>query len=169
MKKPVLILVRGLPGSGKTTLAHSISSTLLSEDILSVCHAADNFFSSIYNRVGEYKFDPKMLSYAHMGCLADAAVSLYNDYHTIIHNTFTQRWEMEEYFKLADILGVTALVIECKGNFKSVHNVPESVIQKMKDRWEDFEYGSEIPQYHYDPSKDSVESVVRWVRVYIGD
>lgn len=54
-----------------------------------------------------------------------------------VSNTFTQEWEMEDYFKLAEQYGykVVSLIVENRHGSKSVHDVPEETICKMKERF----------------------------------
>ena len=54
----ILTLVRGLPGSGKSTFANNITNEF------SVCEA-DKFF---YDKEGNYNFDATKLSQAHKWC-----------------------------------------------------------------------------------------------------
>ena len=56
----------------------------------------------------------------------------------IVCNTFTQKWEMHEYIKLAKEYKWTlhTIVVENRHGSKSIHNVPEYSIEKQKDRFE---------------------------------
>jgi hypothetical protein len=55
----------------------------------------------------------------------------------IVHNTFTQLREMKPYMDLADEFGYSVSEIVCRGNFGSVHGVPEEAIERMRNRWEE--------------------------------
>ena len=126
-----LILIRGLPGSGKSTLARSIS-----EACSSVAHwEADMYF---VDSLGEYKFDPTQLELAHKWC-QDAVWESLTSYSTdtvIVSNTFTQRWEMQPYFDMADKNRAQVVILECKNQYGSIHGIPDVVFQRMKNRWE---------------------------------
>ena len=142
-----LILVRGLPGSGKTRLASIIASLSIPECPTSIStFATDDFFMAN----GEYKFNQGKLSDYHIRNqnavekqMQDAIESgahfnlPVNDL-IIVHNTFTQDWEMEAYYELADTYGytVTSIIVENHHNGKSIHNVPYDSIVHMKDRFE---------------------------------
>lgn len=53
----------------------------------------------------------------------------------VVSNTFTTQREVNPYLDLAKEYGYKVNIIECKGNFGSIHNVPPETIEKMKRRW----------------------------------
>jgi uridine kinase len=118
----ILYLIRGLPGSGKTTLAKQMSKDM------DIAHFEADMFFEID---GEYKFDPKKLGDAHAWCLRSVADELFHGYDVIVSNTFTTKKEMNDYLELTP----NSVIIECKGNYGSVHNVPEATLAKMRNRW----------------------------------
>ncbi len=133
----ILYIVRGIPGSGKSTLAEK----LVGHDFL-VCEA-DKYF--VDKETGEYKFDFTKIKEAHKFCqdLVETYMkdSLVDDqfYREIaVSNTFTQEWEMEHYIELGKKYGYTVftLVVENRHGGKNIHNVPEEIIEKMKQRFE---------------------------------
>jgi predicted kinase len=133
----VLYIVRGIPGSGKSTFA----KMLVGEDFL-VCEA-DKYF--IDKETGEYNFDSTKIKEAHKFCQDTVESymkdSLVNDqfYREIaVSNTFTQEWEMRPYFELAKNYGykVFSVVVENRHGGKNQHEVPEEVLTKMCERFE---------------------------------
>lgn len=121
-----LILFRGLPGSGKSSLAKS-----LCEDVWS----ADQYFE----RHGEYVFDSKELQLAHRWCQAHVEKSMIDETSTIgVANTFTQEWEMKPYFDLARKYNyrITTVILENRHEGHNVHDVPSDKIKQMEDRFE---------------------------------
>jgi uridine kinase len=64
-----IMLVRGLPGSGKTSLSEMITF-LMRKPVL--C-AADDYF---LDEDGHYAFNPKLLPEAHKACQVKAAVAV---------------------------------------------------------------------------------------------
>lgn len=133
MKK--LYIVRGLPGSGKSTFAEA----LVGSDFL-VCEADKYFMVD-----GEYKFDGSKLKDAHEWCRNRVEImmkdSLINDqfYREIaVSNTFTQEWEMQAYLDLAKKYGymVFTVIVENRHGGVNQHGVPNEVLTKMRDRFE---------------------------------
>ena len=54
----------------------------------------------------------------------------------VISNTFTTGWELEPYYKLAEIYGykVTTIIMENRHGNSSVHNVPEKTLERQKEK-----------------------------------
>lgn len=123
-----LIIIRGLPGSGKTTLAINSFGDAL--------HYEADFF---FEEDGEYIFDSRLLKQAHAWCQAMAERAMARGSHNVVvSNTFTQKWEMQPYLDMALKYGHTVRVIHTTGEFKSVHNVPNEQMEKMRFRWEQY-------------------------------
>ena len=124
-----LYLVRGLPGSGKTTFGRTLTDRHLHFE-------ADNYFT--HPVTGEYKFDASLLSIAHAQCRQHTMLAMQDSMTPIVvSNTFSRRWEMEEYYKLALLYGYKVVEITMSGNLHpSVHNVPQETIELMRNRWE---------------------------------
>lgn len=121
-----LTIIRGLPGSGKSTEARKLGRFHVEADMF------------LYeNR--EYKFSQDKQKYAHVACrnIVDAAMNE-GVWEIVVSNTFTRLWEIEPYVELAKEYGYAVEVIRMTGDYGSIHNVPESVIEAMADRFEDF-------------------------------
>jgi hypothetical protein len=125
MKKR-LILVRGVPGAGKTTFAKSLGDKHVEADMF---HMID----------GEYKFDITKLVDGHVWCrtivegwMSDSEPLI------IVSNTFTTENEMEGYYETASFWGyqVTSIIVENRHSGESIHNVPDEIIEKMVNRFQ---------------------------------
>lgn len=128
-----LILLRGLPGSGKTTLGKVILQTLSTDtpDVLS----ADDYFM---DEKGNYIFDGSKLKEAHNDCQVRCANKMkLNINRIVVANTFTQEWEMDTYFEMANRYHyrVHSIIVENRHDNVNIHDVPEEKIRDMKKRF----------------------------------
>lgn len=125
-----LTLIRGLPGAGKSTMAKAMV-----EANPRLAHfEADQYF---VDASGKYRFEPSEIEDAHTWCFAEARDALKNGHSVVVSNTFTRKWEMEPYRKLAKELGVELEILEATGNYGSIHGVPQKTIDAMRSRWEE--------------------------------
>ena len=118
-----LVLIRGLPGSGKTTMAKAMEGFVHFE--------ADHWMA---DPDGRYCFDADKLPIAHESCRAAAKRALDAGQNVVVSNTFVERWEMQPYLEL----GYPVRVIEATGSFKSEHAVPPEVLRQMREQWEPY-------------------------------
>jgi predicted kinase len=120
-----LFLLRGLPGSGKTTLAKSLGGLHIE---------ADNFFL----KEDVYEYDPAKLRDAHAWCQSFVSDWIVQGREKIVvANTFTQEWEMQPYFTLAEKYGyrVYSLIVENRHGGENVHKVPTEKVEQMRSRF----------------------------------
>lgn len=131
-----LILIRGLPGSGKTTFAKDYIDTF--GDVLEkINHPTTHIEADMYfeDAKGNYKYDASKIKDAHEWCQEQTKKFLSNGIDVVVTNTFTRKWELEPYLKMVPPENVIILV--ATGSYENVHGVPPEVIDKMKERWED--------------------------------
>lgn len=121
----ILYLIRGLPGTGKTTLAARLAGYRV---------AADDYFT---DSDGNYNFNPAHLGVAHEQCQLKIKGWMKSSLGGMaVHNTFSQQWEAQPYIDMAKEHGYTVVIIECQTILGNTHDVPEESIQAMRDRWE---------------------------------
>ena len=128
-----LILVRGISGSGKSTFAEEFLYPI------SLLISTDDFFMID----GEYQFDSELLAENHLKCLKSVESEMKDPHEDIcpnivVHNTFTQSWEMKLYKELADKYGYNfyTIIVENRHGSNSIHDVPDHIISKQRDRFE---------------------------------
>ena len=126
-RPPKLTLIRGLPGSGKTTLAR----TMVMAGTASHHIETDMFWGP------QYQFDAAKIKEAHEWC-QKGVITFFEEHadSIVVSNTFTTAWEMLPYFDMAKQYKADVQVILCQGQFGSIHNVPAEVILKMSARFE---------------------------------
>ncbi len=120
-----LVLLRECPGSDKSTVAKKLG--------LPTFEADDYFMVD-----GEYKFDPSKLKDAHKSCQDRVEFVMEQGITKLaVANTFTEEWEMEHYYKLAEKYGymVISLIVENRHDGKDIHNVPQESLNRMKNRF----------------------------------
>lgn len=139
--KPGVFILRGLPGSGKSTFADKLTATLrYGHDLFNV-YSADKYW---INDWGEYNFDITQVPKNHQECLLEFMTDLYPIFyrsrlHFLIDNTNTSIPEMETYIKIAQAYGldVSIVTFNCsieRSVSRNVHKVPEATIKRMFEK-----------------------------------
>lgn len=120
-----LILLRGLPGAGKSTLAKLICNQVVE---------ADMYFET----QDGYKFDAAKLKQAHEWCKERTEQYMTQGFNVVVSNTFTTESEMAPYVHLAVKHGyrLVSLVVENRHGSRSVHSVPDETLRKMYNRFQ---------------------------------
>lgn len=137
----ILYIMRGVPGSGKSTVARQLGGTIFS---------TDDFFM----KDGKYEFDPSQIKNNHNKNKMRAAEAMKNGISPIvIDNTNTMAWEMKPYVLAAQRYGYEIKIVQPgdKGfpevDFDEImkrqsqradqnKSLPAEVVQKMLDRFQ---------------------------------
>lgn len=126
-----LYLIRGVPGSGKSSFANE----LLNYNLVDYVQEADSYF--VDSSTSEYKFDPCLLGVAHLECKKGVMSALELGLSVAVSNTSTTEREVQVYKEIAEKYNArfVSLIVENRHEGKNVHNVPEEKIKQMKDRF----------------------------------
>jgi predicted kinase len=129
----VAFIMRGLPGSGKSTIARHLIGDL------GVIHSTDDFF--VQN--GKYYFDPEKLRANHDKNFRAFCESIAQEVPVVVcDNTNSKHWEYKRYLETAQKAGYMVSIVfmphptpEIAAK-RNTHNVPIAIIVQMKERWE---------------------------------
>lgn len=140
-----VFIMRGVSGSGKSTIARAIQKVYPS----AVLCSADDYFM----REGEYHFSADDLGSAHKYCQRLAEEAVRKDSNVIIiDNTNVKRWEMKFYMDLARQHLYRTVIVEPKLDWRNnpsllasrnTHDVDENTIRKKIKAFEDY-----VPFYY---------------------
>jgi len=130
-----LIILRGVPGCGKSTLAEYISIINDSDSIKksTIC-CTDDFFI----KDGVYKWEASKLKLAHKWCEDKCKKAMeVGETRIIIANTNTTEKEMQPYFDMANKYGymVFSVIVENRHGGLNKHNVPNKTLMNMVKRF----------------------------------
>jgi predicted kinase len=140
---PKVIVMRGLPGSGKSTTVQSLQIAGKAMGIEVFVVSADHYF--MMPGTGSYRFDASKLGEAHATCMREFIRVLearHDDFTLIVDNTNISSVEIAPYMSVAAAFGVSAEVwtIEVKEDEfdtcadRNIHGVPRDTIIGMRDR-----------------------------------
>jgi predicted kinase len=141
--QPTVFIMRGLPGSGKSTIYHRLVKKYFTEN---PCHkstihcSADNYWTAID---GSYKFDLTRVPQSHHFCLRVFCEHGMRMSHLIfLDNTNTSLWEFSHYVKIAEAYDYKTVIITLNISVetalaRNIHNVPEKTIRNMYKRLND--------------------------------
>ncbi len=127
-----LVILRGLPGSGKTTLARA----LVDRHGFRLFEADQHFETP-----AGYRYDPARVADAHAATLRSALAALESGQSVVLANTHVRRWELAGPLGLAVLAGVTPHIVECLGQWENVHGVDAATLEAIARRWETIPVG----------------------------
>ena len=117
-----LFLIRGVPGSGKTTYAKTLG--------IPDHYEADMWFDA------NGGYDHARIKLAHEWCQQQAIAAMQAGRDVVVSNTFTRLWEMGPYKNTAIKLGVKIIEKVMTGEWTNVHGVPVEKVRQMRERFE---------------------------------
>ena len=122
-----LVLIRGIPGSGKSTFALV--------RFPGVFHIENDMY---HVKNGKYSFDQRMQDNAVSWCMDMCRTAIVLGMDCVVSNTFTKKKYVEAYRRIAEEFGASFEVYRMRGEFGNLHAVPEDVFANMKKNFEDW-------------------------------
>lgn len=122
-----LYIVRGIPGTGKSTFCKKALSGIF--------HVENDMYHH-HNR--EYIFSLQNQRNAVEWCSDMVTLALKKNMDCVVSNTFVKRCLVDYYVNIAKLFNSNVKIYRMMGNFKNTHNVPEDVFNNMKNNFEDY-------------------------------
>jgi predicted kinase len=135
-----LVIIRGLPGSGKTTYANSNYSSYLHYDL-------DHLFE---DRNGKYRFDEQQRAVAEQLLYMQVDFALARGENVVVTEIFPNEIFLEPYKALAIYHGSKIKILTMQTGSKlckSVHKLPITVFNRM-NRLFDYSIGEPVSNEH---------------------
>jgi predicted kinase len=127
METASLILIRGLPGAGKSSLAK-----VLSENGKYPVYSVDDYFTN--EESGKYLFDHKLNHLAYASCEKKTRLAMQQGVDKIfVDNTFTLEWELKPYSEMAKEFSyrLYVLTVENRHGGQNIHGISSEQVEKM--------------------------------------
>jgi predicted kinase len=131
----IMYIMRGLPGSGKSTKAKNLAGDN------GIVLSTDDFFTID----GKYKYDPAMIGEAHFWNEMRAQEAIRNNISPIvIDNTSVEAWESKKYVQMGTKTGYDIRIEEADTDWafnpeelskRNTHEVPQGNIERMLEKW----------------------------------
>lgn len=125
-----LYLIRGLPGSGKSTFASTLSR------LYDCDHWEHDQY--LYTDEGEYVWTESRMAYAYRQCLRDTEATMERGEPVVVSNVFPTAKSLKNYRKLAEKYGyqVTYIVVENRRGGVNIHDVPQEALDNMREAFQ---------------------------------
>jgi aminoglycoside phosphotransferase family enzyme/predicted kinase len=170
-RKPCLILVGGLPGTGKSTLARGLAGsanfTVIRSDVV----------RQEIDTAGADRYSPQQIDRTYRECLRRAEEAIFAGQRIIIDATFGREKWRAEFFDLARRYAIPALLFVCRADVETIgqrlgqrvgdaSEADWNVYQQAAAAWEPTAAATTM---HEIDARRSVEEVVRLAREQLHD
>lgn len=129
MKTTYLVLIRGLPGSGKTTLANAFAQRGFHH------FEQDRFFEQ--HAVSNSDWSNVIL--ARTTCMLDAETALMHERNVVVANLFADLVDIQPYIDMAIWRKAKLIIIETQGQWQSQHIQRDNFLAAVMKRWHHLE------------------------------
>lgn len=125
----IMTIVRGIPGSGKSTLAK----------ILAKAYAAKHVETDMLRYAGgEYVYDAEKNEGYRKTSLMAAKLAAAAGQSVVVSNSFIYHSHYAPYQELAEEYDMMVQIIDCHGEFGSIHGVPKETLEGMREAFEPY-------------------------------
>lgn len=138
MTKKQMVIMQGVPGSGKSTIAKSLAAEAWNTGRRAWIVSADDYF--VNEETGAYEFDPAKLGEAHAECLRNTIELIrLGSGLIVVDNTNATAVEIAPYYALADAFGYECKILRVETEVdraadRNVHGVPRHKVRAMDAR-----------------------------------
>ncbi len=130
-KSPILIILQGVPGSGKSTFAKQLLEWRWAINKCAAVCSTDDYFMVGTGSERFYRWDASKLREYHAANQLRVDNLLHNGWDTIVDNTNTRRWEAKPYVLSAVKYNANVFFVRCMGSYANAHGVSDEKVQEM--------------------------------------
>ena len=124
-----LIIIRGLPGTGKSTRAKKDYPNYLH-------YETDHLFCDTQ---GRYRFDAQLWTIAMNWLSAIVDIALAKKECVVVSDVFATKESYQRFIDLANAHGANVKIITCKECYGNTHRVPVFIMDKMRSEFEEID------------------------------
>jgi len=125
----IMFLVRGRPGSGRTTYAQV---NLVSKGYTHIEY--EEYFKA---KKMSFVYNEANIRAADDWCQRRAKEAVLKGEDVVVSNPFTHIWELGTYLKIAQSRGYVVVVHKCEGEFEPTNPYPPQALKYMRERFEE--------------------------------